>query len=163
MMFSYEISPIPLPASDSDVFKYSHLRLLALKTNPEAYGTTFTGESRNTPAMWRERIDNPERLTIIARAKAQRAVSDISSGKPADCASPEGQEECEWVGTASILTPEMLRADSGDAARNEYVLVGMWVHPAHRRTGLGKRLIETGIAWVRARTEGMPDGERRVI
>src|ERR1700761_4681289 len=107
MMFSYEISPIPLPASDSDVLKYSHLRLLALKTNPEAYGTTFTGESRNTPAMWRGRKDNTERLTIIARARAQRAVSDISSRKPADCVSPEGQEECEWVGTASILTPEM--------------------------------------------------------
>jgi GNAT superfamily N-acetyltransferase len=37
----------------------------------------------------------------------------------------------EWVGTASILTPTMWAQSDADT----YGVVGMWVHPEHRRKG----------------------------
>ncbi|KAJ7775198.1 acyl-CoA N-acyltransferase [Mycena metata] len=136
----YAIFPIALPPSDKDLEKYVQLRLLGLKTNPEAFGSTFERESQNTQQEWKARIDNKERFTMIARADA----------------------EGEWIGTASILTPELIRAHTGDATMSAYAVVGMWVHPDHRRRGVAKRLVESGINWVRARTEGMSDEQRRI-
>jgi len=56
------------------------------------------------------------------------------------------------VGTASILTPAMLQTKSAF-----YYLVGVWVDPEHRRRGLGRRLIEAGLNWVRER-QGNDEG-----
>ncbi|KAJ7510172.1 hypothetical protein B0H11DRAFT_1958010 [Mycena galericulata] len=139
----YEVFPISLPVSEEDVTNYSQLRLLGLKTNPEAFGSTFEGESTNTRAKWRARIDTKERFTIIAR---------LLTG--------ENDPHEEWIGTASILTPELV--GQGDSEVSPHVLVGMWVHPEHRRKGLAKKLIEVAIEYVRARTEGMRD-ERRLL
>ncbi|KAJ7685477.1 hypothetical protein DFH06DRAFT_970630 [Mycena polygramma] len=139
----YQVFRIPVPPSEDDVIKYSQLRLLGLKTNPEAFGSTFERESQNTQAMWRARIDKEERYTIIA------------------CSVPQG----ECVGNASILTPEMIRVYSDSRHSSSYELVGMWVHPEHRRKeGLGKQLVDFGVDWVRSRTEASStlDAERRV-
>ncbi|KAJ7343138.1 acyl-CoA N-acyltransferase [Mycena albidolilacea] len=144
MPSTYELFRIPVPPSEEDVIKYSQLRLLGLKTNPEAFGSTFEGESKNTHAQWKSRIDKEERFTIIARL-----VSRDSS---------ETARE-EWVGTASILTPTMWARSDADT----YGVVGMWVHPEHRRKGLGKKLLEFGIEWVRTRTEGNPTATRLAL
>jgi GNAT superfamily N-acetyltransferase len=118
---TYEVFRIPAPPSEEDVTKYSQLRLLGLKTNPEAFGSTFERESMNTKAEWRTRIDKKERFTIIARLVSTDAEDSIARE--------------EWVGTASILIPEMMGAHT-------YGVVGMWVHPEHRRKG--RALLYTG-------------------
>ncbi|KAJ7149364.1 acyl-CoA N-acyltransferase [Mycena filopes] len=159
----YEIFPIPHPPPDADLASYIHLRLLALKTNPEAYGSTFARESLNTQEEWRARIGNAERVTIIARTAAAFKDSDAKfEDSDADINSEEGEGEGEWVGTASIITPELMRAHTGDPTLTAHLVVGMWVHPKHRRRGLAKRLVEFGVDWVRERTDGMPDERRRV-
>jgi len=107
---TYEVFWVSKPVSDEDVMRYSRVRLLGLKTNPETFRSTYEGSKNNTLAQWRERIDAPERFTVAARLVGPEDADD------------------EWLGTASILTPEM----TGDA----YALVGMWVNPAHRRRGL---------------------------
>ncbi|KAJ6525758.1 acyl-CoA N-acyltransferase [Mycena capillaripes] len=143
MTKSYELFRIPVPPSEDKIIKYSQLRLLGLKTNPEAFSSTFEQESLNTHEVWRTRIDNEERFTIIAR------LADNE----------------EWVGTASILTPEMmmrLYPTDWSSRLGAHLLVGMWVHPEHRRKGVGKKLLEFGIAWVRTRTEGIPDAQKRI-
>ncbi|KAJ7438485.1 hypothetical protein FB451DRAFT_1416187 [Mycena latifolia] len=140
----YEVFPIPVPVSEEHVKKYSKVRLLSLKTNPEAFGSTYENNVGKASAQWRAMIDTTDRLTIAAR-----------------CVSAAGDNE--WVGTASILTPEMVGQHTGDEGPNPYLLVGMWVHPAHRRKGLAKRLISVGVEWVRARTEGMPEEKRRIL
>ncbi|KAJ6597230.1 acyl-CoA N-acyltransferase [Mycena vulgaris] len=142
---TYDVFSIPIPVSEENVIKYSQLRLCALKTNPEAFGSTYEGNVGKTLEQWREMVDTPDRLTVIARSVSTE------------------DENTEWVGTASILTPEMAELYTGDAGPNPYALVGMWVHPAHRRKGLGKKLIAVGIEWVRARTEGMPERKRQVL
>lgn len=111
---TYKVFPIPVPVSEEDIVQYSHLRLLGLKTNPEAFGSTYEGESTNTLEQWRGRIDIKERFTIIA------CLVSTEEGKSRD----------EWIGTASILTPEMAMVDGG-----AHFLVGMWVHPEHRKQG----------------------------
>ncbi|KAJ6624516.1 hypothetical protein B0H10DRAFT_1784553 [Mycena sp. CBHHK59/15] len=151
---SYEVSPIPQPVAEEDVINYSRLRLLALKTNPEAFGSTYEVQSTFTRERWRAVIDTKERFTIVARLVSFE--EDGSSNRIL---------REQWVGTASILMPEMIRAGSENPGGNEsvaYAMVGMWVHPEHRRKGLGKRLIEVGMEWVRTQTEGMPDEARQV-
>ncbi|KAJ7709552.1 acyl-CoA N-acyltransferase [Mycena rosella] len=137
---AYHIFSIPVPVSEEHVDKYRELRLLALTTNPEAFGSKYEDNVDKTRAQWRAMIDTPERFTAVARV--------LSTG--------------EWAGMASILTPEMAGQHTGDTGPNPHLLVGMWVRPAHRRKGLGKRLIGAGIEWVRTRTEGMPDKKRQV-
>ncbi|KAJ7221045.1 acyl-CoA N-acyltransferase [Mycena haematopus] len=137
---AYEVFRIPVPPAEQDVIKYSQLRLLGLKTNQEAFGSTFEGESKNTYEQWKTRIDNKERFTIIARS-----VSDNVAGE-------------EWVGTASILTPGVW----ANSTLTTYAIVGMWVHPEHRRKGIAKKLLEFGIEWVRRRAEGISDEGRRL-
>ncbi|KAF8211866.1 acyl-CoA N-acyltransferase [Mycena galopus ATCC 62051] len=140
---TYEVFRIPVPPSEDEIIKYSQLRLLGLKTNQEAFGSTFEGESKNTHAEWKARIDKEERVTLIARSVSKDADNKVQE---------------EWVGTASILTPGKWL----HSTLTSYAVVGMWVHPEHRRKGLAKKLLEFGIEWVRARTEGLPDDARRL-
>ncbi|KAF7322466.1 GNAT family [Mycena chlorophos] len=128
----YTYSAISKPAPDAELQNYITIRLLALKSNPEAFGSTYAGESQNTLEVWRGRVEHEGRMTFYAAL------------------------DSEWVGTASIITPE-LAVDGG------YHLVGMWVHPEHRRRGIGKNLVTKAIAFVRSRTEGEPDETRRTI
>jgi len=144
---TYEVFRIPVPPSEEDIINYSQLRLLGLKTNPEAFGSTYERESKNAHAEWKARIDNIERFTIIARLVPEDA---------------DNLAREEWVGTASILTPEFIRAHAGNSKPNTYGVVGMWVHPEHRRkAGLGKKLLGFGIEWVRSRTEEIPAEPKR--
>ncbi|KAJ7286150.1 acyl-CoA N-acyltransferase [Mycena rebaudengoi] len=146
---TYEIRPIPLPVTDDDLTKYIELRLLALKTNPEAFGSTYEGELANPRERWRLRIDTPERFTVVAHVVTME----------------QGIRREEWVGTASILTPKQVLYGC-EPEKDQivpYALVGMWVHPEHRRKGLGRKLVETGREWVRARTEGLSDKDRQIL
>ncbi|CAK5277310.1 unnamed protein product [Mycena citricolor] len=139
-MGDFEIYSIAQPASDPDITKYIGLRLLALKTNPEAFGSTYDRESKEPFEEFRKRLNVKGRQTFVARRTVQG-----------------GGEE--WVGTASILAPEMLDELQGGY---RHVLVGMWVHADYRRNGLAKRLINAGREWVRISTQGLPEEKRRL-
>nr|GAT54637.1 GNAT family [Mycena chlorophos] len=138
---SYTYSAISKPTPHAELQNYIKIRLLALKSNPEAFGSTHERESQNTLEVWRGRVEHEGRMTFYA------ALDSESEGT---------QREGEWVGTASIITPE-LAVDGG------FHLVGMWVHPEHRRRGVGKNLVTKAIAYVRERTEGESDETRRTI
>ncbi|KAK7037999.1 GNAT family [Favolaschia claudopus] len=137
---SYEVFRIPIPPSKADIMSYSQIRLLGLKTNPEAFGSKFEVESLRTFAEWKARVENEDRFTIIARATPP-------NGGDGDC-----------VGTASILTPAMV-----EQGPDVYGVVGMWVHPEHRMKGLGRRMLEFGIDWVRERPRVKGGEARRLV
>lgn len=137
----YEVFPIPVPFTATHVRNYATLRLLALQTDPQCFGSTYERESAFTDAVWRSRLDSDDKVTIIASSLPSQSESGDEGG---------------WVGTVTILAPAMLFL-SGFALPKSvtergvdiYQLVGMWIHPEHRKRGLGKRLIEAGLDWIR--------------
>ena len=141
---TYDIRALPVPPTQSQIKKFSSLRLLCLKTDPEFFGSTYERELAFTEDQWRERLSTHNRATFVA------SVAD------------SGQE---WVGTLAILVPSEMIFDSLAPLRDigvgkdgdVYMLVGMWVRPEHRRRGLGKRLVEEACDWIRK--HNLKDGE----
>lgn len=95
------------------------LRLAALRTDPMAFGSTLEREQAYPAERWQE-----------------RARSSSSGDQQATfvATAPDGQ----LVGMATIL-----RQPAGAG------LFGMWVHPSRRGTGLGGRLLDTALRWLR--------------
>lgn len=150
MEYSYTIAPIPFPVLHRHVDQYATLRLLALRTNPEGFSSTYQHEKTNTFEQWRERINRPDRITLIA----------VASKDPANTPS---LEDSEWVGILGILTPEFFKNEWDTlpldfqqkfamwSGTSTHILISMWVHPEHRRKGLGRNLISQAVEWVKHR------------
>lgn len=148
-----EIYRIPIPASDTDVVKYSHLRLNALRTNPEAYSSTYEDNALLTHDQWRGRVDTAGRTTLAARL-ARAPDGHTTRGPDEDAA--------DWIGTLSVLHPLMLGQYTDELPHlprlaeavkegtvERYLLVGMWLHPSARRRGVARALIQDAIELVR--------------
>lgn len=112
-----------------DAEAYRPLRLEALRTVPSAFASSFEEESARDPATTRERL----------RAGAEGATFG---------AFLDGR----LVGTCSIFRLTRLKE------RHKAYLVGMYVAPAARRTGVGRALVAAVIDRARA----MP-GLRQVL
>ncbi|KIK69903.1 hypothetical protein GYMLUDRAFT_53040 [Collybiopsis luxurians FD-317 M1] len=144
---SYSINPIPYPPRRDHVTKYAALRLLALTTNPECFSSTAERESAFSFEQWRERIDNTDRVTFIAASAVNVSAVD--------------DDRATWVGIVTLLTPEFLKKESENLPADyrkfamwsdaSHILVSMWVHPEHRRRGVGKVLIDAAMKWVERR------------
>jgi len=142
---NYHVFQLPPSPTQAQVHGYATLRLLALQTNSECFGSTYQRESSFTDAEWRERLDDSaDKATLVASALPQK-----------DSASEVGAPEGDWVGTVTILGPDFLRVrglsipDIISKRGTVFHLVGMWVHPDHRSRGLGMRLIEASYDWIR--------------
>jgi len=71
--------------------------------------------------------------------------------------------ESKWIGTLSLLGPEMLygvpfppKIAEAELDRDAeiYMLVGMWVDPEFRRKGVGRQLVEYALQVVRNNDTG---------
>jgi len=141
---TYTFAKVSVPATEAHITHYSSIRLSGLKIDPQAFGSTFEREAQFTRQQWKERLETPGRSTF--------GVSPQSF-----------DDSLSWVGTAGILNPTMLEAvgytTPGDLVAGDtaaYMVVGMWVHPEHRRKGLGRRLIEMGFKVVQDDEIGKP-------
>ncbi|KDQ62811.1 hypothetical protein JAAARDRAFT_30721 [Jaapia argillacea MUCL 33604] len=136
---TYTIFPIPIPSSDSDLTKFSTLRLLALRTDPSLFGSTYARELAFTPEVWRSRLDLDGRVTFVVSDEERRG---------------------EWIGTMSLLGPDALKDIPHDIPKeilrrgDLFNLVGLWVHPDHRGRGLGSRLVRAGFNYVEKYSRG---------
>ncbi|KAK7462269.1 hypothetical protein VKT23_007870 [Stygiomarasmius scandens] len=139
----YIVSTIPAPVPTAHLQNYVSTRLLALRTNPDSFSSTHERESAFSTDEWRSRIDPSNRVTFFATQQ-----SDTDATGP-----PRG----EWVALLSTLSPAffasvnyhpppMLSVSFSDS--DFYIMVGLWVHPSHRRHGLAKRLITGSIDYV---------------
>jgi len=103
--------------------------------------------------QWRERVNNPARTTFFASAVLS-TVTDASLGD-ADSYHDEDGQETKWVGTLSLLGPDMLRGVPFPPKMNEdrdaeiYMLTGMWVDPEFRTKGVGRQLVEQALRALR--------------
>ena len=145
---AYTICPIPKPVSEEHLTQYIRIRLATLKTNPEAFGSTFADESAFPLSQWSARVDNPARTIFFATT----ASSTIPKASLGDTASyhDEDDQGSKWIGILSLLGPDMLRgvtfppkiAEAGDRNTEIYMLTGMWVDPEFRQKGVGRQLVE---------------------
>jgi GNAT superfamily N-acetyltransferase len=99
------------------------VRLRALAEAPLAFGSTLASERDRTEDEWRR---------WAGRGRSGDGVMFVADGGD------------RFVGLASGYHEE----EHPDAVH----LVSMWVDPAHRSSGLGRRLVEAVVAW--ARDEG---------
>jgi ribosomal protein S18 acetylase RimI-like enzyme len=100
---------------------FKRARLQALQDTPTAFSSTYADESRLTDAEW------------VKRASLRNGEESIVY-LAMDATTP-----CGIVG--GFL-------DKEDASRTH--LVSMWVAPAHRRSGIGVKLVKAIIDWSRA-------------
>ncbi|KAF8813959.1 hypothetical protein BYT27DRAFT_7083875 [Phlegmacium glaucopus] len=144
MTYNATVFPIPKPVSEDHITQYIGIRLAALKANPEAFGSTHAGESAFSPEHWRKRVNHPSRTTFFA-ITAPSTIADASDGSHHD------EHEPKWIGTLSLLGPEMLRGvpfppKIVEAQEKEdaeiYMLTGMWVYPDFRKKGVARQLVE---------------------
>lgn len=155
---TYQLSYIPVPPPDDHVRRYTALRLLCLKTDPQYFGSTYEASLSITDSQWRDRLNSVDRVTIFA------------SGSRKSPPEKDGGNNDGWAGMVTILSPEFLQSVgeslpelTSEKNVEKYVVVGMWVHPEHRRKGLGRRLIATGMEWVRLRGDIGAQGRKKVL
>lgn len=99
------------------------IRLRALTEAPTAFGSTLTETERVPDAAWQERAG-------AAAAGGQRSLFVAEDGD-------------RWLGLAGGVIDE-------ETPPGEVELVSMWVDPAARGSGLGRRLVEAVADWARA-------------
>jgi ribosomal protein S18 acetylase RimI-like enzyme len=100
---------------------YRELRLEALRDAPDAFGSTLARERAFPEQEWKARL--------AAAAKSGRDLPLVA----------------EVSGRAVGLV--WVRIDEKDASTA--TLFQLWVHPAFRRAGVGRALLEAATAWAR--------------
>jgi ribosomal protein S18 acetylase RimI-like enzyme len=96
------------------------LRLRALETDPASFGSTHAREAAFTDDVWTERVDRGARGDDAATLLAFR--------------------DDEPVGLVSAFRDE--------TDGRVFDVVGMWVAPEVRRSGIGRRLLEEVEGWI---------------
>ena len=148
MTYTTTVFSIPKPVSEDHINQFIRIRLAALKTNPEAFGSTYARESAFPHRQWCERVNNRARTTLVATT-ALSAIAENSLER--DAGFQYDDHESKWIGTLSVLAPEMLHSESFPPKIVEaeergdieiYMLVGMWVRPDLRKKGVGRQLVE---------------------
>ncbi len=107
--------------STDDVDAYRRIRLEALQADPGAFGSSYEREVAFDDETWRSRLEGVD-------GRAAAIFCDELDG--------------EIVATAGIAYTEH---DPNP------MLVGMWVRPAARGAGSGRRLVAAAVDWARGR------------
>jgi GNAT superfamily N-acetyltransferase len=110
------------PTTEEDWEALRDVRLRALAEAPHAFGSTLAREEDRPEAEWREWADR---------------------GRSGDGVTFVADDGDRFYGLAGGYPEE----EDPDAVH----LVAMWVDPEARRSGLGRRLIESVVGWARDR------------
>ncbi|EGN93972.1 hypothetical protein SERLA73DRAFT_189112 [Serpula lacrymans var. lacrymans S7.3] len=140
----YDIFTLERPLTDTTIAKFSTFRLLALKTDPAAFASTYARELAFSREVWRELLDSPHQATFVAAVRGELINGD------------------EWVATVTVVAPSALPPGSLEpfqtagvrAGWDIYHFVAMWVHPEHRGNGLGRKLVASLLEWVQNHDDG---------
>lgn len=102
--------------------RFRSIRLEAIAESPTAFGSTLAELLSRPPEYWDQRAANG--------AEGPDAILLVA------------EEGDRWVGIVGGFM--------GEEAGTRYVdLISMWVHPASRGRGIGRRLIRRLVAWAR--------------
>lgn len=151
---SYEVLPISDPPTLSDIHGYREVRLTSLKTDPFSFSSTYEGEVAFSEETWRERLTGGSKASFLVRASGSSALDsdeDGGSGGSGGSGETEGRTN-QVVGSMTAMAARNLpasRLPSGATQDHTYFIFGMWVHPEHRRRGLCKMLVDSGLRWIK--------------
>jgi hypothetical protein len=83
---------IQIPRDDASirlyVERYKAFRLLALKTDPDAFGSNYASEAAFTDDVWYQRLANPQVTTFLA-LQSDHVVCMIGMFGPLPCTPEE--------------------------------------------------------------------------
>ncbi|KAF8625946.1 hypothetical protein AX17_006672 [Amanita inopinata Kibby_2008] len=155
---AYDIFHIPVPPADVHIRNHKRLRLTSLKLDPEAFSSSYEREVNFDDSIWRQRLGNTDRLYIVARVQASNPnrFSDNAD---------TGDET--WVGSVMVASLDMLKSLNYpvlqsilDKGSSMYFILGLWIHPQHRKKGQARRLLQAGLDWARTYAKGGTGGQR---
>ncbi|GIK05402.1 hypothetical protein Aspvir_009511 [Aspergillus viridinutans] len=154
---------------DKIINLYKHLRLAGLKQDPKAFSATYEAEAEFPYEKWLSRIQNPQARTFIA-LKRDDTVHSPDDGLTALLSR-------EWLGTVTIVGPKFAFSSEIDLnapwmvftegdryttppandtdAVAVYMITGMFVLPASRAKGNGRRLVEEAVKYARGASATM--------
>jgi len=105
--------------TEDDWFEFSQIRLKALQTDPEVFGSNYEKESQMIEAEWRSRLQaNDNAIFLIYENETPIGMTCVS-------------------------------VDRDDATRKTALLWGSWLAPHARGKGLSKPMYQTRINWAR--------------
>lgn len=152
---SYAVYSIPAVPGQHHIVQYKDLRLQAVQTDPQHFTSSYERELSLSYEQWRARLYSRDKVTIVAAASFQSKERLSWQHK--------------WVGMVTVIGPKILQkfgfkppcSVQGDSSY--YCFMGIWVHPSHRGKGLGKKMIASGMDWIRA--DDVPDSgvEKRTL
>ncbi|KAJ5135790.1 uncharacterized protein N7515_005068 [Penicillium bovifimosum] len=126
--------------------KFRDLRLKALKASPGSFASTYEIESAFTEAEWAQRITAPDYEVFICAATHN---------------SPDSSE---WIGQVTLRGPlskavYTLPAESGltppkpDDEEERWQMLSLFTLPGHRGLGLGAKLCQCALEYLRSYRE----------
>jgi GNAT superfamily N-acetyltransferase len=174
----YRIVTIPKFAGDEMIniqplalaHKFRDFRLLALKTSPGAFGSTYEDESQRSLDHAFERLKTTKATHFVALA-----VDDALDDDAVCEADTSYLLQHDWLGTVVLMGPnedsKIISANADPlgqmAGQNDQVaevgghealhfhLNGMFVQEFARRSGMGKRLIGAALRKAREKSSGV--------
>ncbi|RHZ53931.1 uncharacterized protein CDV56_107416 [Aspergillus thermomutatus] len=159
---------------DKIVDRYRHLRLAGLKQDPKAFTANYETEAQFPYEKWLSRIQNPKARTFIALDQGERVNSShdaltallsrewlgtVTIGGPKFVSSSEIDIEAPWKVFTESDRYAAPPVDDRDAVA-VYMIAGMFVLPASRGRGNGRRLVEETVKYTRGAS---PATERTLL
>ncbi|PMD48491.1 acyl-CoA N-acyltransferase [Hyaloscypha variabilis F] len=130
----FEIVQIPRDDASIRLYveQYKAFRLLALKTDPDSFGSTYAREIAFTEDTWYKRLANPQVTTFLAFQEGQ-VVCTVSIAGPLPC-TPEESSPSKDPWTILSGNPEA-------TTQSHWRIIGMFTRPAARGQGIAKAII----------------------
>ncbi|KAJ5726226.1 Acyl-CoA N-acyltransferase [Penicillium malachiteum] len=133
---------------DASAQKYRELRLQALKTSPGSFSSTYEIEAAFNHTDWVNRLTIPGREVFICAA----TPTDQDASRPSDI---------QWVGQVTLRGPASsadfeLPAEAGqppqrpDDEEERWQMLSLFTLPDHRGRGLGGKLCQASIDYLRS-------------
>ena len=144
---AFEIFPVPHDDEIARAWQHrvKEFRLLALKTAPDAFLTTYAEAAAYPDDLWLSRLTNPEAVTFLALQESRIVGSLTLIGPLPYLAEDHSPRDNPWNPPAVAATsPAKERA-----AVSHWRINGMFVHPEARRQGIAKAIIEKSMAFAR--------------
>ena len=143
---AFEVFPVPHDDESARAWQHrvKEFRLLALKTAPDAFLTTYEQAAAYPDDLWYTRLIDPLAFTFLVLQENRIVGSLVLIGPLPYLAEDHSPLENPW--NPPVLAPG---SPAKDIAASHWRINGMFVLPEARRQGIAKAVIEKSMAFGR--------------